>query len=460
MDDQVVATEAKSFGQEIFFIPPAEIQVLREARQRRSLPLDGLKESIAKHGIANPIIVRRDLRLVAGERRLQSAIELGLALVPCRYFESMDETEAQIIELEENLKRLDLEWQDKCRAVGVIHQLYCSRDPEWTPAETAAAIGQSASQTSKDLRLWAEIEAGNQKVLENPRKEAAYNILTRRDQRESARELEELIEANPARHQTPATPAGARPLAGAVGEPSAAPPPPVEVLNQSFLDWAPSYSGPKFNFLHCDFPYGIEFAHGEQGGKGQEGIYDDSKEVYFELLDCFVKNFENFATHSCHLIFWFSMRHYEATRQIFRNHLPSLTIIPHPLIWGKTDNSGIIGDVRRNPRHIYENALFGFRGGRTVVQSVGDFYGAPTDRALHPSAKPEPVLKHFFRLVVDDQTSLLDPTCGAGSALRAADAMGAQRVLGLEIDPIHAETARVALSNSRRLRHASSSNNK
>lgn len=161
------------FGAQIFFLPPSEIIVEREARQRREIGLQGLLESIRKRGIANPLILRRDNRLVAGERRLRCAIELGLTQVPCRLFESMDETEAQIIELEENIKRAGLEWQDECRAMLRIHQLYCTQNSSWLLADTAEQIGVGQSEVSRKISLAKEIEEGNQQVINQPRYSAA-----------------------------------------------------------------------------------------------------------------------------------------------------------------------------------------------------------------------------------------------------------------------------------------------
>jgi DNA modification methylase len=49
---------------------------------------------------------------------------------------------------------------------------------------------------------------------------------------------------------------------------------------------------------------------------------------------------------------------------------------------------------------------------------------------------------------------MLDPTCGSGSSLRAAESLGAKYVLGLEINKDYANLAREALEKSRRLRKA------
>jgi hypothetical protein len=229
----------------------------------------------------------------------------------------------------------------------------------------------------------------------------------------------------------------------------------TDLYHGSFLDWAPLYHGPKFNLIHCDFPYGVNLFKGEFGKRGSDIQYEDTKDVFFDLLECFCTNLDNFCSLSAHIVFWFSFEFYEPIKAMFRNKAPSVEWVRDPLIWGKSDNAGIIRDARRHPRHTYEAALMGIRGSRHVVKSVGDFYSAPTERGLHPSAKSEPMLRNFFQMLVDDNTELLDPTCGAGSALRAAASLGAKRVFGVEADPEHVSIAQTTLNNTRRLKRAS-----
>lgn len=81
-----------------------------------------------------------------------------------------------------------------------------------------------------------------------------------------------------------------------------------------------------------------------------------------------------------------------------------------------------------------------------------DAYSAPTARDEHPSAKNEAMLSHFMEMLVDEHTVMLDPTCGGGSALRAADALGAKMVFGIEKDEGYARQARERLENARKLR--------
>ena len=63
------------------------------------------------------------------------------------------------------------------------------------------------------------------------------------------------------------------------------------------------------------------------------------------------------------------------------------------------------------------------------------------------SEKSLAMLSHFFRMLVDDSTRMIDPTCGSGNAVKAAANAGASFVLGLERDPTFYENAIAAWNN-------------
>jgi len=153
-------------------------------------------------------------------------------------------------------------------------------------------------------------------------------------------------------------------------------------------------------------------------------------------------------------MFWFSMEHYNQTLSLFRQLAPDLVFQKFPLVWVKSDNVGILPDPERGPRRIYETAFIASREDRKILRAKSNAYAAPTDKAHHQSTKPFPVLSHFFEMFVDQHSKVLDPTCGSGSSLRAAEALGA-KVLGLEIDPEHFSSAQSALRSFRALRSAS-----
>ena len=147
-----------------------------------------------------------------------------------------------------------------------------------------------------------------------------------------------------------------------------------------------------------------------------------------------------------------SRRLYEPT--VLRLERMGWNINPLPLIWMKSDGAGIIPDPERGPRQIYETCLFGSRGDRKIVRASANAFSAPSVRDKHMSEKPEAMLRYFFGMFIDENSIVLDPTCGSGAALRAAESMGAKFTLGLEINEECAERARDALRRARVLRKA------
>jgi DNA modification methylase len=216
----------------------------------------------------------------------------------------------------------------------------------------------------------------------------------------------------------------------------------IPIIHGNFLEWAPAYRGPKFNFLHCDFPYGIDTDKRNMGNAiDVHGGCDDSFDNYRRLLETLCTNLDRICFDSAQIMFWFSMHHYAYTLKFFEDH-SNFIIEPHPLIWVKSDGKGMLPDRMHGPRRIYETCLFGRRGDRVTAASVANAYVGPTDRSAdHPSAKPEAMLREFFEMFVDEKSKVLDPTCGSGSALRAAKSLGAAYVLGIEKDKNFAERA-------------------
>ena len=448
---------------EYSLLPCKSIFIDREARQRRAINTAGLKDSIALRGVLNPIIIDRELRLVAGERRLTACLELGIPSIPCRYIEDLEPFEAMIIELEENVKRSDLTWLDTTQAVTSLHSAYLSRDPSWTQSKTAEALAMSPSDITRYLRVGAELS--NPRIASLTSLETAYNMLKRQDERRAGDAVSSILAAShlvipgapsaAAQASTLASgpvttnPTGTQTPAGVAAEPSEAPP----ILHIDFSSWLATYSGPPFNFLHCDFPYGINVFDGQYGDATGTQHYDDSPDVYFSLIKLLADNLDRVVAHSAHVMFWFSMEHYVSTLSMFSRLMPDIVWQKHPLLWVKSDNVGIMPDPRRGPRRVYETCLIGTRGDRPLVKPVSNAYVCPTDKTYHPSTKPEPMLRHFFQMFVDNGTRLLDPTCGSASALRAAHTLGAEQILGLEQDEEHFTVASKAMATFYKLRN-------
>ena len=402
-------------------VPIDSIIVNRAARQRREpTGIEDLAASITRRGgLINPILVHREtLELIAGERRLLACRSLGWTSIPVQFEDEVDERELKLLELEENTKRLDLPWQDTQLAIAEYHSLQTAADPSWTKLRTAEALNIDDRAVGDALNITREIQSGNTVVAEAPKFSTARGIVRRAEERKATSEISALKAVEDAPKVADA------------------------VLNEDFIEWSKTYSGPRFNLIHCDFPYGINAGERNQGYAHKEhGDYDDSAETYFSLLSALAKSLPRIALDQCHLVFWFSMSFYSETLRFFAERTDFI-IDPFPLIWLKSDNKGLLPDAERGPRRLYETALFGSRGDRKIVRAVSNAVALPTAVSDgHMSVKPQPMLEYFFRMLVDSSTVMLDPTCGSGSALRAARALGADSVLGLEKNPEFAARA-------------------
>jgi ParB/RepB/Spo0J family partition protein len=402
--------------------PIDSITVTREARQRRDLQnIPELADSISRLGLIHPLVVTRGFHLVSGERRLTACRSLGWTHVAVQFIDEADPKLLHRIELEENIKRQDITWQDRATAIQAYHELCVAENPAWLQAQTAESIGIVQQHVSNNIAVAKALT--DPAIAAQPTFSTALNMVQRQNSRRTDAELASFgVE-----------------WTAPIGQ---------SILCARFEDWVRTYEGPKFNLIHCDFPYGIGFDKmGSQAGSSF-GRYSDDHETYTTLLRTLSTALDIFAEESCHIIFWFSMHSYDFTFK-FLTERAGLSINPFPLIWVKSDNIGIIPDPNRGPRRIYETAFFGSRGDRKIVRSKSNAFAGPTTGLIHPHEKSQAMLEYFFEMLVDEHTTLFDPTAGSGSALRAAEALGAKRVLGLEADEEFARLANIELEKSR-----------
>jgi ParB family transcriptional regulator, chromosome partitioning protein len=419
-------------------VPVDKIWVVRAERQRKELKgIKELADSIKRFGLIHPIVIDRDYRLWSGECRFAAVKMLSHDFVMCQWLDELDPATRSAIELEENIRRHNLTWQEEVCAVDKYHDLRRRAEEKegkkWNHQDTADALGGMDQTTvSVYLDLAREIRAGNRKVIDAPNLSTARGWMERQTSRRDA-----------------SIAAGAEKAVSEILGEEPAP----SVLNTDFIKWAESYTGvDKFNFIHCDFPYGIDTDKRQQGNAvAIQGGYPDSFETYRQLVEALCKNLDRFCAESAHIMFWFSMRYYQWTLDYITDNTDFI-LDPFPLVWQKSDGKGLLPDPQRGPRRVYETCLFGSRGDRFIVGGKANACSKPTeDDPRHLSPKPQPVLRHFFEMFVDENTTILDPTCGSGNALCVAKEFGAARVLGLEIDPEFAEDAELLVAGTRRV---------
>jgi ParB/RepB/Spo0J family partition protein len=404
--------------------PIAIDMIIVNERQRKIIergPLQSLADDIERHGLLHPIVITREGTLMAGERRLEACKLLGWTHIPANFLDELSFRQQFLIEFTENERRQNLTWEERTKAIATYHNMCLAEEgPKWTQEETAVELGLTQESISRYLSVFEELD--HPLVKQATSIKTAVNTVKRIQERRD----QDLFNGLYTVHKY-------------------IPESPIQIAD--FNTWALTYTGPKFNVIHCDFPYGINSQDHHGQGRAERSIYDDSPETFWTLFKTLSVHLDNFCSPAAHMIFWFSPN-------IYGNVWESLKLLDgfrwdeHPLIWMRGENEGIAPDPQRRPRRCYEMAFFGWRGDRKLVKTKANIFQAPTEREVHPHEKNEAMLRHFLGMVVDDRTAFFDPAAGSASALRAAQALGATTLLGLEADESYAAAARRAFTNS------------
>ena len=109
-----------------------------------------LAESIATHGLLQPVVVRRvddRYQIIAGERRLRAAVQAGWTDVPVNIIEADDRQKAELA-IVENLQRKDLNALEKAASFQRYLEQYGS-----TQEELASRLNLDRSTIANFIRL-------------------------------------------------------------------------------------------------------------------------------------------------------------------------------------------------------------------------------------------------------------------------------------------------------------------
>lgn len=85
-------------------VPIKDIKIKKRVRKDLG-NLEDLKDSLRIYGLLNPITLNSKYELIAGERRLQSAIQLGWTNINANIVDNLTEVEQLEMEIEENNQR-------------------------------------------------------------------------------------------------------------------------------------------------------------------------------------------------------------------------------------------------------------------------------------------------------------------------------------------------------------------
>ncbi len=430
-----------TFSSQTIMLDPYTIQVNRETRQRRNLDVSDLLDSIRNFGVMNPIIIRREElknsltegityyvdELIAGERRLEACKQLNIK-VPCRFISDLSPLELSVLEFEENHKRKSLPWREEVSAIGQIHASYLKENESHTQSQTAITLSIPEPKLSQILNVYDNLSLPILSHADNLSQ--AISLLARFQKTKEtviSSEIKSLISTSKLFSLPTSVPI---PKLAETDFNTIETPAPT-ILNQDFKLWIQTYSGPKFNLLHCDF--------------------SQNENEFWKLTNCLFGTLDKLLDEKAHIIFWLNLDFlYEMLDLYLINH-KGLSYLTDPLIWYKSDTkpNQIFGDP---PKHTYEAALVITYNQKSFLKPIQNLYSTPrASSPICPNQKSQPMLKYFFQNFVDENTNLLDPTCGSASALLAAEELDAKSTLGLEIDKERFEKAQAKIFRQREI---------
>lgn len=402
-------------------IPISSIAVLN--RQRKALDpeeLNALATSIKLRGLLHPIVVRnpRDDEkdslqegqtcvLCVGGRRLAAHILLGRNEIEANLKEDLGRIEAELVELEENLKRVNLTWQEETEARARIANLYQQLNPGANIRETAEYVGISSAQLSKDLSLHVAVQA-------DPSLKAA----TSKGAAIRMGEFKSHIRGRIQQAETNLSESGG-----------------LAVLRQKIVtadarEYIEAVESQSIDMVFSDLPYGIDYYENTKAGRNTEQIlshYDDHADTAKDLIAYLVPHFVRVVKPTGWIVLFMCYEwHKWLMDEIEKNGLkPEIK----PWIWNRSESGGNNGHWPELHAASRYEMIVVVNGGsaKLAKKPVLDILNYPAvlskDR-LHAMQKPHALCRELIERCTVVGEKVLDVTCGSGAHLAAAADLG------------------------------------
>lgn len=395
-----------------------DLLCIPENRQRKEFPaaeMDELSQSILMRGLLHPPVVRNDgITLVAGERRTRSIKalqEIGLSFycngqrippgfIPVTKLADLSELEVREAELEENLIRLDLTWQDRAQAIADLHKL---RTEQAALAGTTHTVSATAQEVHGPNALGAQIQSTTEAILlqehlDNPlvatakSQKEAVKIIRKLKEAEHRERLAAEFDLSTTRHT---------------------------VLQGDMRTLAPTIASESIDCILTDPPYGVGAdTFGDMSDCGHN--YRDDWPYALEIYETVATEGFRIAKAEAHLYTFCDITHFQKLVTVFAN--AGWKVWPKPLIWSK--GNGMLPRPEHGPRYSYETILFASKGDRKTLKVANDVITLPPDTGLlHGAQKPVDLYVELLSRSVLPGSTVLDFCGGSGTILPAADVM-------------------------------------
>ena len=422
---------------------PLENILISPDRHRQDFDPDALMDlttSIETNGLMHPLVLRKTSAgfvLVAGESRLRAIKDLwGLGMrliydntiipegqVPYTTLGELSPLKAEEAELDENLRRRDLSWQELAAAHERLHRLrQAQREveitsaqevggqlPVWTVANTAEEITgrrDGAYQDKVRRELIVAKNLGNPKVQAAKSVDEAFKVLKQEEARARNVALAEEI---------------GKTYSGDVHE----------LFNCSCFDWFSNYDGHPgiVDVILTDPPYGMGAdSFGDGAGKLStiEHHYDDSYEAWRLLLSAWCPLSYAICKPQAHAYVFCDIDRFHELKQMMQD--AGWYVFRTPLIYIKP-NSGRVPLPDQGPRRQWEAILYAIKGKKPVTHIYPDvLYSTADEQLAHGAQKTVEGFKNLLQRSVIPGDVVLDCFAGTGTIIPAAHAFKCQAI--------------------------------
>lgn len=371
--------------------------------------ISALATSIQRYGLLHPIVVDEKKKLIAGERRLKAHAKLGKKEIEVKYLSELNDVDKKEIELEENIQRKSLDWQELVLAKLALHelrqQLYGAKTGHtggegWGLQDTALALDQSVGTASMDIQLAKAL----QNFPELRKEKSKTNAFKKYKQMETVLLRQELNRRR-TRDVTPNI-----------------------ILGDAAIE-CKKFEDEEFDFVITDPPYGQDLNKKSDTGKTVSGVtYEDDPYLIMDLLRKVTKELYRALKPDRHMIIAFSMTHYAKLKQLLED--AGFHVDPTPLIWNKTS-----GSTPANGEYFpyaYEPAFWCMKGRRGLNSTACNMFTCkrvPSKHKLHPLERPQELLEAWVEAVSFPGEKGGDPFGGSGSLMEACINTGRECVI-------------------------------
>ena len=418
-----------------------ESKILITAGRQRQMfdpqAMSELCETITARGLMHPIVLRETPEgyvLVAGERRLRAIRDMRMlggqlkfngnivpdGEIPYVTLGQLTPLQAEEAELEENLHRKDLTWQENSAAMAKLHSLR-SRQAQaegrvHTVADTALETkgrsdGGYQAAVRKDLVVARYLH--NPEVAKAKTADEAFKIIKR--QEETQRNLALAAEVGKTFNQSV-----------------------HELHNTNCLSWMRAAEANQFDAILTDPPYGMgadEFGNAAGKLQGIEHHYKDDLESWRELMGEWCALAYRVAKPQAHAYVFCDLDNFHELKRMMTQ--AGWWVTRTPFICTKP-NSGRVPHPEHGPRRQWEMILYAIKGKKNTTGIYPDVITTMADPNMsHGAQKPVALYIDLLKRSVRAGDTVLDSFAGSGTIFPAAHQLKVKAV-GIEMNPEYA----------------------